>query len=132
MTFALRETGLIAATGMITGLADPIRGGPGIPVARDRGTNPGAVKSASFTGVTNISPVALLITRSLTMHKHYSSLPTTMVTAISIMATFNYISVASDYDFRRRFPAMAGVSLGVAARTLLIGNLIGLTMGIDI
>jgi VIT1/CCC1 family predicted Fe2+/Mn2+ transporter len=57
----------------------------------------------------------------------------TLVCTVLIIALFNYyISVAKDVPFGRRFFEMAGLSLGVAAFSFLIGLLIRTFLGIDI
>ena len=61
------------------------------------------------------------------------SLGMTLVNAILVIAIFNYyIAVAKDLSFRRRFLEMAGISLGVAAISFIIGNLISNLLGITI
>jgi len=46
---------------------------------------------------------------------------------------FNYyISVAKDYNFKKRFGEMAAISLGVAGISFLIGVLIKQFIGVDI
>jgi VIT1/CCC1 family predicted Fe2+/Mn2+ transporter len=53
--------------------------------------------------------------------------------AIAIIFVFNYyISVAKDYSFRRRFFGMAGVSLGVALISFLIGYAVRTFIGLEI
>lgn len=53
--------------------------------------------------------------------------------AVLIIAAFNYyVSVAMDQPFRSRFFEMAGLSLGVAALSFIIGNFIRLWLGVDI
>ncbi|HRX43127.1 MAG TPA: rubrerythrin family protein, partial [Clostridia bacterium] len=42
------------------------------------------------------------------------------------------ISVARDYNFRKRFIEMAAISLGVAALSFLIGVLIKQFIGVDV
>jgi VIT1/CCC1 family predicted Fe2+/Mn2+ transporter len=61
------------------------------------------------------------------------SLACTLAVAILIIALFNYyIAVAKDLLFRRRFLEMAGLSLGVAALSFLVGFLVRSLMGVDI
>jgi VIT1/CCC1 family predicted Fe2+/Mn2+ transporter len=53
--------------------------------------------------------------------------------AIFIILVFSfYISVAKDLSFKERFLEMAGISLGVAVISFLIGYLIRLLLGVDI
>ncbi len=56
-----------------------------------------------------------------------------MATAILIIAFFNsYVSVAKDVPFRKRFLEMAGISLGVAAVSFLIGFLVRSFLNVDV
>jgi VIT1/CCC1 family predicted Fe2+/Mn2+ transporter len=52
---------------------------------------------------------------------------------VLIIAVFTYyISVAKDEPLRRRFLEMAGVSLGVAAFSFLVGLLLRTVLGVDV
>jgi VIT1/CCC1 family predicted Fe2+/Mn2+ transporter len=52
---------------------------------------------------------------------------------VLIIALFNYyISVAKDESFRARFLEMAGLSLGVAGLSFVIGYLIRTFLGIEV
>jgi VIT1/CCC1 family predicted Fe2+/Mn2+ transporter len=52
---------------------------------------------------------------------------------VLIIFIFNYyISVAKDYDFKRRFGEMAAISLGVAGISFLIGVLVKQFIGIEV
>jgi VIT1/CCC1 family predicted Fe2+/Mn2+ transporter len=56
-----------------------------------------------------------------------------LATAVVIIAVFNYyIAVARGESFRRRFVEMAGVSLGVALFSFVIGYIIRQWLGVDI
>jgi VIT1/CCC1 family predicted Fe2+/Mn2+ transporter len=53
--------------------------------------------------------------------------------AVLIIFLFNYyISVAKDFDFKKRFGEMAAISLGVAGISFLIGVLIKQFVGVDV
>jgi VIT1/CCC1 family predicted Fe2+/Mn2+ transporter len=57
----------------------------------------------------------------------------TLGVAVFIIFVFNYyISIAKDYNFKRRFLEMATISLGVAGISFLIGVLVKLFIGIDV
>ncbi|MGD9552455.1 MAG: rubrerythrin family protein, partial [Candidatus Caldatribacteriota bacterium] len=43
-----------------------------------------------------------------------------------------YISVANDYNFKRRFLEMASISIGVAALSFLIGYLVKTFLGFEL
>jgi VIT1/CCC1 family predicted Fe2+/Mn2+ transporter len=57
----------------------------------------------------------------------------TLTAAVLIIAIFNYyISVAKDEPFRPRFLEMAGLSLGVATFSFIIGYFIRLWLGVEV
>ena len=50
-----------------------------------------------------------------------------------IIALFNYyISVVKDEPFKKRFLEMAGVSLGVAGLSFLVGYVVRTILGVEI
>jgi VIT1/CCC1 family predicted Fe2+/Mn2+ transporter len=83
--------------------------------------------------VAYIVTVLILILPYLLLTNYYLCLACTLAAAIIIIALFNYyISVAKDETFRSRFLEMAGLSLGVAAFSFLVGFLMRTFLGIDI
>ena len=63
---------------------------------------------------------------------YYLDLALTLSLAVLIIAGFNYyISVATDVPFRKRFFEMAGLSLGVAGFSFVIGYFIRQVLKID-
>ncbi|HQI28696.1 MAG TPA: hypothetical protein PLT20_11475, partial [Sedimentisphaerales bacterium] len=69
----------------------------------------------------------------LVLSNYYVSLACTLAAAIGIIAAFNYyISVARSEPFKSRFLEMAGLSLGVAAFSFLVGYLLRTLFGVEI
>mgnify|MGYP001774190015 FL=1 len=96
---------------------------------------PDALKSASYTGVAYLVTVALLILPYLLFDEsHYLwAMGTMVVIVLLILVVFNYyLSVAQDLPFKKRFGQMAGISLGVAALSFVIGILVKQFLGVDI
>ncbi|MEN6364310.1 MAG: rubrerythrin family protein, partial [Rectinema sp.] len=63
----------------------------------------------------------------------YASLGLTLLIAVGIIAGFNYyLSIAKDQDFRSRFFEMAGLSLGVAVLSFLVGLLVRSVFGAEL
>ena len=90
-------------------------------------------KAALYTGVAYIITVALLILPYLLLKNVFLCLAIVLVTAIIIIAVFNYyIAVAKGENFRKRFLEMAGLSLGVAALSFIISYFIRLWLGINV
>ena len=67
------------------------------------------------------------------MVDYVASLIVTIMVAITIIFVFNfYISVANDYNFKRRFIEMAAISIGVATLIFIIGYLVKTFLGLKI
>ncbi len=80
-----------------------------------------------------ILTVLALILPYLVLSNYYISLACTLAAAILIIALFNYyIAVARSEPFKPRFLEMAGLSLGVAAFSFLVGLLLRTLLGVDI
>lgn len=134
LTFAFQNTRLIALAGLITGISASFSMAASEYLSTksdESGQNP--IRSALYTGVAYIFTVAMLVLPYLLSANYYVSLAWTLLDAILIIAVFNYyISVAKGYNFRKRFTEMAGISLGVALFSFVIGNVIRAWIGIDI
>ncbi len=133
-TLALQNTRLIALTGSITGIAAAfsMAASEYLSTKTEQGPqSPG--KAALYTGVAYLLTVILLVTPYLVLENFYVALACTMVTAVLIIAFFNYyVSVAKGLPFKRRFFEMAGLSLGVAGFSFLIGLLLRVFLGVDV
>ncbi|MBN2273269.1 MAG: VIT1/CCC1 transporter family protein [Bacteroidales bacterium] len=133
-SLALQQTRLIAMAGLITGIAASFSMAASDYLSKkadDTGKNAG--KSAAYTGLAYLFTVALLILPYLIFKNYFVCLGLTLTLAILIILIFNYyISVAKDYNFRRRFTEMAVISLGVSALTFGISFVIKKALGIDL
>jgi VIT1/CCC1 family predicted Fe2+/Mn2+ transporter len=134
LTFALQNAGLIAIAGLITGISASFSMAASEYLStRAEGDSERAGKAAVYTGIAYIITVILLILPYLLIRNYFVSLALTLIIAVLIIFFFNYyISVAKDYNFKRRFFEMAGLSLGVAALSFGIGVVIRMTLGIEI
>jgi VIT1/CCC1 family predicted Fe2+/Mn2+ transporter len=134
LTFALKNTRLIALVGLITGIAASLSMAASEYLsARTEAENTHALKSALYTGGAYIFTVACLVLPYLVLSNYVAGLVFTILAAILIILVFNfYISVAKDLSFKERFFEMAGISLGVAFISFIIGYLIRLFLGVDI
>jgi VIT1/CCC1 family predicted Fe2+/Mn2+ transporter len=134
LTLALQNTKLIALSGLITGIAAAMSMALSEYLStRSEKTSKQPVRAAVYTGITYTITVALLILPYLLFMNYYVDLALTLSTAVLIIAAFNYyISVARDESFRRRFLEMAGLSLGVAAFSFIIGYLIRQLLGVTV
>jgi VIT1/CCC1 family predicted Fe2+/Mn2+ transporter len=134
LTFALRDTRLIALAGLITGIAASLSMAASEYLStKSDSDHSQAIKSAIYTGVAYVLTVAFLILPYLILTNYFISLMLTIAVAIIIILVFNfYVSVAKDLPFKKRFLEMASISLGVALLSFIIGYFVRLFLGIDI
>ncbi len=134
LTFAFRDVNIIALSGLITGIAASLSMAASEYLStRSEETEKDPVRAAITTGIAYVITVALLILPFLLLNNELISLAISLTTSVAIIAVFNfYISVTKDQPFGKRFLEMAGLSLGVAALSFLIGILIGNWFGFDI
>ena len=133
LTFALQNTTLISLSGLITGIAASLSMAASEYLSSKADNQPDALKSSLYTGIAYIITVALLILPYLLIGNPYISLAVMLSTVVIIIFVFNfYISVAKNYNFKKRFSQMALISLGVAALSFLIGILVKQLLGVDI
>ena len=135
LTLAMQNTQLIALSGLITGIAATLSMASSEFLSSKSEGRPDALKSATYTGVAYLVTVALLILPYLLFDaSHYLwALGTMILIVLAILVVFNYyLSVAQDLSFKKRFGQMAGISLGVAALSFVIGILVKQFLGVDI
>lgn len=134
LTFALKNTRLIALAGLITGIAASLSMAASEYLStKSEEKHDKALVSSIYTGSAYIITVALLVLPYLLLENYLFSLILTIIIAVIIILVFNfYISVARDLNFRNRFIEMASISLGVALLSFLIGILVRIFLGVDI
>lgn len=135
LTLALQNGKLIALSGLITGIAASLSMAASEYLStRSEETTKHPVRAAIYTGIAYIITVALLVMPYLLMpERFYLDLIIALATAVIIIAVFNYyISVAKGESFKERFLEMAGLSLGVALFSFVIGFFIRNWLGIEV
>jgi VIT1/CCC1 family predicted Fe2+/Mn2+ transporter len=134
LTLALQNVKLIALSGLITGIAASMSMAASEYLStRSEDTKKHPVRAAIYTGIAYIITVALLVMPYLLIENYILDLAIALTTAVIIIAVFNYyISVAKGESFRARFLEMAGLSLGVALFSFIIGYFIRQWLGIEI
>ncbi len=135
LTLALQNSRLIAATGLITGIAASLSMSASEYLStrteEDHSKHP--VKAALYTGIAYVFAVTLLIVPFLTLGNPFLSLGISLGFAILIILMFTfYISVAREVSFAPRFLEMAGLSLTVAAISFGIGYLVKRFFNVDL
>lgn len=132
-TFAFQNTRLIALTGLITGISASLSMAASEYLSTRQEGGDDALKSALYTGAAYVLTVILLILPFLLISNPFVSLASSLIVAVLIIFVFNYyISIAKDYNFKKRFSEMAAISLGVAGISFLIGVLVKQFIGIEV
>lgn len=135
-TLALQNSRLIALIGLITGIAASMSMAASEYLSvktedAEEGKSP--IKSATYTGIAYITTVLVLVAPYLVLPTALPALALALTAAVLIIAAFTfYIAVARDLPFKRRFAEMAGLTLGVALISFLIGYILRLVFGVDV
>ncbi len=135
LTLALQRSRLIAAIGLITGVAAALSMAASeyLSTKADEGEHKSPIKSAVYTGGAYLITVAILIAPYLILDNPLLALGLTITGALLIISTFAYyVAVARDLPFWRRFGEMAALSLGVAAVSFAIGYVVRAVFGVDV
>jgi VIT1/CCC1 family predicted Fe2+/Mn2+ transporter len=133
-TLALQNTRLIAMAGFITGIAASLSMGASEYLSTKSEEGPqDPVKACCYTGSAYVLTVLFLIFPYLIFTNYYVCLAVMLTNAVIVILIFTfYISVAKDTPFSKRFFEMAGISLGIAAFTFVIGFFVRMAFNIDI
>ena len=134
LTFALRNTRLIAMAGLITGIAASLSMAASeyLSTKSEEGVRDPAT-AALYTGSGYVLTVLFLIFPYLLFKNYYFCLGFTLFNAVIVIVLFTYyVSVAKDIPFRKRFFEMVAISFGVAALTFVIGYFIKLFLNVDV
>ena len=134
LTFAFRNTRLIALSGLITGIAASLSMAASEFLShRAESLGARAGKAALYTGITYLITVFLLIAPYLLFTQYIVALVLTLSLAIVIILMFSfYVSVTKNISFRRHFLEMTGLNLGVAGVSFFIGILVRKVLGVEI
>jgi VIT1/CCC1 family predicted Fe2+/Mn2+ transporter len=137
-TLSIQNSKIIALMGLITGISASLSLSASEYLSIKSEADPEeaqqkAAKSALYTGIAYILTVIALVIPYFLIVNYVASLIVTIVIAITIIFIFNfYISVANDYNFKRRFIEMAVISISVATLSFIIGYLVKTFLGFKI
>lgn len=132
-TFALGNTKLVALSGLIVGISATFSMASSEFLSAKSEGRSDALKSCAYTGGAYLATVALLILPYLIFQSIIPALITMLCIIVLIIAAFTYYtSVATDQPFKSRFLEMAGISLGVAVISFVVGLVAKALFGIDI
>lgn len=134
LTLALQNEKLIALSGLITGIAASMAMAASEYLStRSENTARQPIRAAIYTGSAYFVTVIFLVLPYLLFANYYIDLVIALITAVLIIAVFNYyISVAKDESFRERFIEMAGLSLTVALISFVVGFFIRKWIGVEV
>ncbi len=133
-TLALRNTSLIAMTGLITGIAAALSMAASEYLStKAEETSKSPEKAALYTGGMYIAAVIVLVLPFIILRNAFLSLGISIACALVMILMFTfYISVAKELPFRRRFLEMALISLGVAAFSFGVGMVLRLFFSVEL
>ena len=131
--FALRNTRLIALSGLIVGISATFSmASSEFLSARSEGRTD-ALKSCSYTGIAYLITVVLLVLPYLLFANYIPALACMLLIVVAIIAGFTYYtSVAQDQPFGSRFGEMALISISVAVLSFVVGILAKKFLGVDL
>ncbi|MPM55042.1 hypothetical protein SDC9_101827 [bioreactor metagenome] len=135
LTLALQNTRLVALSGLITGISATLSMASSEFLSAKSEGRTDALKSCAYTGAAYVFTVTLLVLPYLLLpaHSYLMALFFMLAAVILIILGFNYyISVAKGLPFKKRFFEMAGISLGVAGLSFVIGLFVKQWLGIDV
>ncbi len=132
-TFALQNSRLIALSGLIIGISATFSmASSEFLAARSEGRND-ALKSCTYTGIAYLITVVLLVLPYLLLSSYVAALVAMLLVVVAIIAGFTYYTgVAMDQPFGKRFLEMAGISIGVAVVSFLVGVLAKQLLGVEV
>lgn len=135
-TFAIQNSRSIALIGLITGISASfsMAASEFLSQRQEEWANTKeALISSMYTGFAYIGTVVFLVAPYFFIGNPFYALGTTLMTALLIIALFNfYISVAKDYNFKKRFTEMALISLWVAVISFWIGIFVKVFLGLEV
>ncbi len=133
LTVALRNNILVASTGIILGIAASLSMAVSEYLSAEEEGRKKPLKLATYTGLSYLITVLILITPYLFLKNSYTS---SIIMLILVLATIGvytyYISSQKKSSFSKRFFKMAGISLSVAAISFVVGILIRKFTGINV
>ncbi|MDR0616783.1 MAG: VIT1/CCC1 family protein [Synergistaceae bacterium] len=134
-TLAMRDTKLISMAGLITGFSATLSMAASSFLSARASGDKNALKASVYTGIAYLLTIALLILPYLFAGKdgYIGSLLCAMAIAVGITAFLNwYISVTLDRPFKSGFAMMAGLSVGVALLSFMLGMAVKNLLGIEL
>ena len=139
LTFALRQTRLVALAALVTGLAASLSMAASEYLSKksEHGTEAGVgqrpVTAALYTGTAYVLTVVVMVAPYFLLGNALIALAASLGVGVAIVLLFTaFLAVVQDRPFGRTFLEMAGLTLAVAALSFLIGTVARALIGVDI
>ncbi len=134
LTFSLRNTSLVALSGLITGISASLSmAGSEYLSTKSEGGDKSPIKASIITGLTYILAVFFLVLPYFIFKNYFISFIFTLIFAIFLVIFFTfYVSVAQEIEFKKRFLEMLFIIISVSFITFIIGILVKKLLGIEI
>ena len=132
LSFALRDTQLVALAGLVTGIAASMSMAASEYLSKKSEEDDNPLRSSVYTGIAYIITVFLLVVPFLTIGDYRLAFVGTLSIGVCIIAAFTFFnSVTRDQPFRRNFLEMTLLSFGVAVISFAVGVALRLALGIE-
>lgn len=134
LTFSLKNTSLIALSGLITGISASLSmAGSEYLSTKSESESKNPIKASIITGITYISAVFFLVLPYFIFKNYVISFIFTLIFALFLVLFFTfYISIAQEIEFKKRFLEMSFIIISVSLITFIIGLLIKRILGIEV
>ncbi|AJC73952.1 membrane protein [Pseudothermotoga hypogea DSM 11164 = NBRC 106472] len=123
LTLAIRNSKIVALSGIITGLAAALSMSASDYLSRkSEGGNKKPLRSALYTGIAYLITVLFLVFPYMVLDRPMVSLYWTIANAVLVILIFTFfVSVVKEENFKKNFLEMLSISMGVAVISFFIG-----------
>ncbi len=134
LTFSLKNTSLVALSGLITGISASLSMAASEYLStKSEGEGKNPIKASIITGLTYILAVFFLVFPYFIFKNYFISFIFTLIFAILLVIFFTfYISIAQEMKFKKRFLEMFFIIISVSFITFIIGILVKKVLGVEI
>lgn len=134
LTFSLKNTSLVALSGLITGISASLSMAASEYLStKSEGEVKNPIKASIITGLTYILAVFFLVFPYFIFKNYFISFIFTLIFAILLVIFFTfYISIAQEMKFKKRFLEMFFIIISVSFITFIIGILVKKVLGVEI
>lgn len=133
LSFALRDAKIVALTGLITGVAASLSMAASAYMHARQEVGTDAAATAFYTGISYLVVVAFLVAPFFVFPNVARAVPVMLAVALLIIvAVSSYTARYHERRFTKELGLMLAFSLGVAAITFVIGQVLKRIIGIEI